>query len=440
MQDTFSVGTRHCHCGKRSSFGYRKHIALKCKEHKEPNMVSVCGSFCEEPACLKRSCFGEEGGKALFCKDHKHESHVDLKHKRCEFGGCTKRPNFGEKGGTERFCASHKPKSFVDVCSNPKKCQFEGCETRPSFGSQVELNAIYCSRHKRVNDVNISKRKSQSAHSVETISQEEALRQANLRRTKISKHSGPVDVTFTSKYIIPDDIVYRTCSQCKENFDNEEFFRGNTPDDGLFKHCKQCRESKPMQVDHAEHQQILRNKKQELGEKCGKCGESDLNLLELDHIDCTEKSMDIQHHASAEKLAAELNKVQLLCGFCHRLKTYGDMQIKKIVRDQSRVHLRRQYNIRQRNMAFVNQVKLEIGGCQECNRKVTSLDPALCSCFEFDHVDRTTKIDGISAMANGGRSIDVIKREIAKCRLLCVNCHKKHTRVQLGMKYYRTEC
>jgi len=57
-----------------------------------------------------------------------------------------------------------------------------------------------------------------------------------------------------------------------------------------------------------------------------------------------------------------------------------------------------------------------------------------CSCGEsdpvaldFDHIDPNTKIDTISNMAGSSGSLERLKREIAKCIILCSNCHRKKT-------------
>lgn len=50
--------------------------------------------------------------------------------------------------------------------------------------------------------------------------------------------------------------------------------------------------------------------------------------------------------------------------------------------------------------------------------------------LEFDHLDRDSKDYNVSGMFT--LSIDRIKKEISKCRVLCCNCHRRHTTAQLG--------
>ena len=46
--------------------------------------------------------------------------------------------------------------------------------------------------------------------------------------------------------------------------------------------------------------------------------------------------------------------------------------------------------------------------------------------MDFDHIDPTTKIDKVSAMVYKG-SLPLLLAEIAKCELVCSNCHRIRT-------------
>ena len=47
-------------------------------------------------------------------------------------------------------------------------------------------------------------------------------------------------------------------------------------------------------------------------------------------------------------------------------------------------------------------------------------------CLDFHHVDGSTKEYGVFSMVNRGCSIQTIEKELAKCVVLCSNCHRKH--------------
>ncbi len=49
------------------------------------------------------------------------------------------------------------------------------------------------------------------------------------------------------------------------------------------------------------------------------------------------------------------------------------------------------------------------------------------SALDFDHIDRTTKVDSISKMIRDTMSFKRIKDEVRKCTVLCSNCHRIKT-------------
>lgn len=78
--------------------------------------------------------------------------------------------------------------------------------------------------------------------------------------------------------------------------------------------------------------------------------------------------------------------------------------------------------------SIVDAIKVE-QGCSYCGYNA---HPAA---LQFDHIDpstkyrtRTGKIVHPADMIKGGRySLPTILAEIAKCRVLCANCHAVHT-------------
>ena len=49
-------------------------------------------------------------------------------------------------------------------------------------------------------------------------------------------------------------------------------------------------------------------------------------------------------------------------------------------------------------------------------------------CLDFHHIDPSTKIEEVPLMVHKGCSIQTILNEIAKCIVLCANCHRKEHR------------
>lgn len=77
----------------------------------------------------------------------------------------------------------------------------------------------------------------------------------------------------------------------------------------------------------------------------------------------------------------------------------------------------------EKGRAYINQVKMSIGQCQECGLKC---DPKQLYKFHFDHIDPRTKIARVASMTC--RKLEVIKAEIEKCQLLCQPCHHARTK------------
>ena len=70
--------------------------------------------------------------------------------------------------------------------------------------------------------------------------------------------------------------------------------------------------------------------------------------------------------------------------------------------------------MRHRNAAFVKQDKAK--GCSRCpERRV--------ACLDYHHLDRSTKVENVNRLISKG-SLTKLKAEIAKCIVLCANCHR----------------
>lgn len=62
------------------------------------------------------------------------------------------------------------------------------------------------------------------------------------------------------------------------------------------------------------------------------------------------------------------------------------------------------------------------------------------ACLDFHHVNPGEKELTVSTMAGHGRSIQKILEEIAKCIVLCANCHRKlHAEQEIPNKWKESE-
>jgi hypothetical protein len=63
--------------------------------------------------------------------------------------------------------------------------------------------------------------------------------------------------------------------------------------------------------------------------------------------------------------------------------------------------------------------------CVECGEKDVLV-------LVFDHLDPSTKKAAVGTMRMRGFSLEMIQREIAKCQVLCCNCHTRRTSRQFN--------
>jgi hypothetical protein len=75
---------------------------------------------------------------------------------------------------------------------------------------------------------------------------------------------------------------------------------------------------------------------------------------------------------------------------------------------------------RQAVVDYVNEQKSK--PCMDCG----GLFPP--ECMDFDHRPEEKKSFGISSFVARGGSLDLVALEIAKCDLVCANCHRVRTR------------
>lgn len=86
------------------------------------------------------------------------------------------------------------------------------------------------------------------------------------------------------------------------------------------------------------------------------------------------------------------------------------------------VNKRRQARYKDRIIAWITAYKQE-RGCKICGEK----HPA---CLDFHHRDPMQKKDGMTSMSalirTGRAGMKTIRLEVAKCDVICANCHRKH--------------
>lgn len=181
--------------------------------------------------------------------------------------------------------------------------------------------------------------------------------------------------------------------------------------------------------------ELLRNS------ECMDCGIRDFAVLEFDHRDPHDKRADVstlvrQYHCWPT-IAREIAKCDVVCASCHRRRTaryfrwHKFLGLEQLVLPQlpkrgtptyeriknTRNVLRRRHRHRSHLLAFLREHPCELCG---------EGDPIV---LDFDHL--RDKLHNVTDIARRGGWSELLA-EIEKCRVLCANCHRRHTAVTAG--------
>ncbi len=149
--------------------------------------------------------------------------------------------------------------------------------------------------------------------------------------------------------------------------------------------------------------------------------------LEFDHL--TQEEQMLKHGKyyghkikgvrglkTTELMKKEAKKCQLTCLMCH---------VKETKRRYKGAVLCPSYMIK---YDYTNNIKILAGCCQVCKSKI---DHNVLAYYEFDHIERSTKIAAISEMCNNNWfTLDDVKAEIPSCQVLCRFCHRQKSRAE----------
>lgn len=157
-------------------------------------------------------------------------------------------------------------------------------------------------------------------------------------------------------------------------------------------------------------------------------------VMDFDHRDPTKKSFSLTSPRallkSREELIEEIEKCDIVCANCHRIRTYAAFRdgtlrspyfarhrlpaaTPAVARRREKWHCRRREHI-----AFLDRIR-ELP-CADCGRR---FPPCV---MEFDHRDPATKRRLVPYMAGRYRFAALLV-EIAKCDIVCANCHRERT-------------
>jgi hypothetical protein len=152
---------------------------------------------------------------------------------------------------------------------------------------------------------------------------------------------------------------------------------------------------------------------------CIDCGYDDIRAIDPDHLDGNAKdghvSRLVQLCASEARIRAELAKCVPRCARCHRRVTKGQRPCAWRSAAKLPPTWRRRLDHQDRNDA----IKLALG-CADCGWRGWARG------LDWDHV-RGEKRASIASLIANYRSWPEIEAEMAKCDLVCANCHRIRT-------------
>lgn len=181
------------------------------------------------------------------------------------------------------------------------------------------------------------------------------------------------------------------------------------PGDELVEHRRRKRNAKTYRWQKGHRRQRKAQLITQIGGKCMDCGYSFcIAALEFHHRDRAEKEFGLgRFGGSLARYLDEARKCDLVCANCHRVRH---------VATDPRPHAIEEAGARaQMKQRAVDHMG---GSCFSCGLR------GPLPLFEFHHTDAKTKEFGISEDGSL-RSWESIVAELAKCVMLCANCHRE---------------
>ena len=230
----------------------------------------------------------------------------------------------------------------------------------------------------------------------------------------------------------------------------------------VFHACRRCGAQRAVEADHGDeyaanakaHAAMVATHGEEAADAAYPAAERKLWKLSATdgHWHC---------HGGVEAMRAEAVKCAPLCGMCHmldpsstaalqnaggRAKAAAKEYATKAQRQDAVLHA----GYREDKRAYNNHIKREVGVCERPECPCDGPSYGLCvdgfeACYDWDHVDPTTKGRGIAEIVADTRSLPTAKPEILeelglplnfnvesdeippvserRCQLLCRNCH-----------------
>ena len=223
----------------------------------------------------------------------------------------------------------------------------------------------------------------------------------------------------------------RPCARCEEALPVSAFNRSGS---GHQAYCRPCfRSYRDEDIEHhratsaaGKRRRIARAQEHVdrhlLAHACTDCGEADAAVLEFDHVGPKQREISVMVNSGCrvEALKREISSCEVVCCNSHRRRTALRAGWRRA--DPERCDWRSR--TQERNFRFAWSV-LSGNGCMDCG----AVDLVV---LDFDHV--VGKTENVMKLARSEVSLRRLDEEIERCVVLCANCHRRKTRVQLGYR------
>jgi hypothetical protein len=171
------------------------------------------------------------------------------------------------------------------------------------------------------------------------------------------------------------------------------------------KWCEDNREkSRDIKRKYKEKQkQILRDLSRSLKTKCSNCPCDNPDCIDWHHLENKDIliSRMIKHAYGTERFLQEIAKCIPLCSNCHRKHHFPNLPIP----------------VNNSKGRYVNDLKHN-SSCKHCPESYHQ-------CLDFHHREPSDKVANISVIVRQSKySMEDLLDEIAKCDIVCVNCHR----------------
>lgn len=209
----------------------------------------------------------------------------------------------------------------------------------------------------------------------------------------------------------------KVCTQCSEIKKMELFSKSGAAVDGRTNTCQKCTNK-----NSEKHRNITRAANWEWycelkDSPCMDCGKAfPPEAMDFDHIGPKTRNIGLLMGGgcSRKTILKEIANCELVCSNCHRIRTYSRLPKFK-------------YNSNQIGSIF-SQIKNK--PCLDCQG---FFPPAL---MDFDHRDPEQKIVQVSDTGSWSlKRLPELMAEIAKCDLICGNCHRVRTSKMLNWQH-----